>query len=58
MKRTTLRIDDELHQALVAAANEDRRSLNEEIVFAIQELLRKRRKQAQRLQRQEREGDE
>ena len=58
MKRTTLRIDDKLHQALVAAAKEDRRSLNEEIVFAIQELLRKRSKQAQRLRKQEKETGE
>ncbi len=52
MKRTTLRIDNNLHQAITLAAKEDRRSLNEQIVVAIQDHLRKRSKRRQRAQKQ------
>jgi hypothetical protein len=52
MKRISLRVEDDVHQALVAAATEDRRSMHEQIIVAIQEHLRKRSKQLQRAQKQ------
>ena len=55
MKRTTLRISPELHQALAVVAKDDQRSLNAEIVFAIQELLRKCSKRRHQTQKREKE---
>jgi hypothetical protein len=50
MKRISLRVEDEVHQALATVAKEDRRSMHEQIIVAIQEHLRKRSKRLQRAQ--------
>ena len=58
MKRISLRVEDDVHQTLVDAAHEDRRSMHEQIIVAIQEHLRKRSKRTKRSQDQgKREGD-
>ncbi len=51
MKRVSLRIEDDMHQALVDAAQEDRRSMHEQIIVAIQEHLRKRSKRLRQAQK-------
>lgn len=42
MKRTSLRLSDELHEQAAAAASEDQRSLNFVITAALQDFLRNR----------------
>lgn len=40
--KMTIRIPDDLHTALVAAANDDTRSLNAEIIVLLREALKAR----------------
>ena len=46
MKKITIRIDDDQHAQIVAAAGEDRRSLNSEIQWLLEQGLETREKES------------
>ncbi|CAN5788456.1 hypothetical protein BH10CHL1_BH10CHL1_11430 [soil metagenome] len=53
MQQLSLQIDEALYTKLAIIAQEDRRSVNEQVMIAIQEMVRKRRKLQHRLQVQD-----
>ncbi len=46
-KKVTIRIPDELHQALVKLSEQDTRSLNGEIIALLREAIAERKKKSQ-----------